>query len=213
MIQHVNTVLVGTAIPASYSTNDSLNIGEVALFDENKKVITSEALAADASSVYVGVCEDKETVYDIEGSPITKSVIRYSAPIQKNSNLIKTLSTYVAPSEDVIVITATSAIIEIGHRYVLRLIYRDIYESPNQAAQVYEIIASTTSASDLMAEFARLINKNKGTRVVATVSGAVLTLTAKEIPRNPYPYTRVELQSQSSLRCLTQYRFQRRIRR
>ena len=47
-----------------------------------------------------------------------------------------------------------------------------------------EVIAKTTAAADLMAAFAKKINKHKEARVVATVEGAVLTIEAKEIPYN-----------------------------
>lgn len=182
MLQKVNTVLVGAVAPAAYTNADALNVGEIALFDENKKVLADAAAAEKASEVYIGVCEGKETVYNEEGTSTVKSVIRYSMPIKKGSKPHAVKSAYVAPAEDKIVITATNVVPEVGHRYVLRLIYPDLYESPNQQPDVYEVIASTTNPNDLMAEFAKRINKRKGVRVVASVSEAVLTLTAKEIP-------------------------------
>ena len=72
MLQHVNTVLIADAVPASYSNVDTLADGEIALFDENKKLITSAADAASANAIYIGVCQGTEDVYDEEGNKNSK---------------------------------------------------------------------------------------------------------------------------------------------
>ena len=182
MINHVNTVLIAKTAPASYSTADALADGAIALFNENKQILTSAANAAAAKSIYIGVCEGKEDVYDQKGVKSTKSVIRFSMPIQKSSNPSLVITPFVAKAEDKIVITATNVTPEVGHRYVLRLVYNDIYEHPGQFTHTYEVIAKTTAPADLISAFANKINKHKEARVVAEAAAAVLTLTAKEIP-------------------------------
>lgn len=184
MLQHVNTVLIGTAAPAAYTTADALTAGQIAVFDENKKIITAAASAATACALHIGVCEGKEDVYDQAGTKTTKSVIRFSMPIMKGSNPHKVFSEYEAAAEDKIVITATNVTPEVGHRYVLRLVYNDIYEAPGQFTHTYEVIAKTATASDLISAFASKINKHKEARVTASASAAVLTLTAKVMPYN-----------------------------
>ena len=62
MLQKVNTVLIAKTAPASFTTADALADGAIALFDENRKILTSAANAAAAKSIYVGVCEGKEDV-------------------------------------------------------------------------------------------------------------------------------------------------------
>ena len=37
MLNHVNTVLIGSNCPASYTNVAALSVGDVALFNENKK--------------------------------------------------------------------------------------------------------------------------------------------------------------------------------
>ena len=182
MLQHVNTVLIAKTIAAGTDVN-ALKEGDVALFNELKQIVTAET-AAKAKELYIGVCEGKETVYNAEGEGTEVSVIRYSMPIQKGSNPHMVISEFEAKAEDSIVITATNVTPEIGHRYVLRLVYNDIYEAPGQFTHTYEVIAKTTAAADLMAAFAKKINKHKEARVVATVEDAVLTIEAKEIPYN-----------------------------
>lgn len=182
MLQHVNTVLIAKTIAEGTNAN-ALKKGDVALFNELKQIVTAET-AAKAKELYIGVCEGKETVYNAEGEGTEVSVIRYSMPIQKGSNPHMVISEFEAKAEDSIVITATNVAPEIGHRYVLRLVYNDIHEAPGQFTHTYEVIAKTTAAADLMAAFAKKINKHKEARVVATVEGAVLTIEAKEIPYN-----------------------------
>lgn len=188
MLQHVNTVLIGTEAPASYTTADALTEGQIALFDQNRAIVKDAVGAKAASSLYIGVCEGKEDVYNEAGTKSTKSVIRFSMPIMKGSKPHMVFSEYVAAAEDKIVITATNVTPEVGHRYVLRLVYNDIYEAPGQFTHTYEVIAKSTNATDLITAFKNKINKHKEARVVATsdaVSDAVvLTLNAKEMPYN-----------------------------
>lgn len=200
MLQHVNTVLIGTDAPASYTTVDALTNGQIALFDEERVLVKDAAAAEKAKALYIGVCEGKEDVYDVEGTKHTKSIVRYSMPIQKGSKPHMVFTEFEASREDKIVITFTNVNPEVGHRYVLRLVYGDIYEDPSQKTQSYEHIAKTTNAADLAAAFAKKINKNKASRVVATVADAVLTLEAKVIPYNEgitldYGYTQVAVEA------------------
>ena len=184
MLQKVNTVLIAKTAPASFSNVDSLADGAIALFDENKKLLTTAANAAAANAIYVGVCQGTEDVYNEKGTKTTKAVIKYSMPIQKGSCPSMVITPFVAKAEDKIVITATNVTPEIGHRYVLRLVYNDIHEAPGQFTHTYEVIAKTTNATDLITSFKNKINSHKQARVVATSAAAVLTLTAKEIPYN-----------------------------
>lgn len=198
MLQHVNTVLIAKTI--TVSTTGVLPDGAIALFDENKKILTSTGSAAAAKSIYVGVCEGKEDVYDQKGDKSTRPVIRFSMPIQKGSNPTLVITSFVDKVEDEIVITATKVTPEVGHRYVLRLVYNDIYEAPGQFTHTYEVIAKTTAPGDLVGAFAKKINKHKEARVTANANAAVLTLTAKEIPYNEgitldHGYTQVSVEA------------------
>lgn len=185
MLNHVNTVLIGTNVPTSYTTVDELTEGQIALFDQNRAIVKDINGAKAASSLYIGVCEGKEDVYDVKGGKSTKSIIRFSMPIMKGSKPNMVFSKYVAAVGDEIVITATNVTPEVGHRYVLRLVYTDIYEAPGQFTHTYEVIAKSTDATDLITAFKNKINKHKEARVVATsTTTAVLTLNAKEMPYN-----------------------------
>lgn len=178
MIQSVHTVLIGKKCPASYTTVDALAAGDVALFDQNKSLITTAAKAAEASSLYVGVAGEKVNVTMPDGSVAQKANIEFSNEIQKASKPSAVIGKHVEPTEEKITITLTDATIVAGHRYVLRIYYKDIYEAVWQFTHTYEVYAETATASDLASAIVKKINAHKNCRVQASASAAVITLTA-----------------------------------
>ena len=178
MLQSVHSVLIGKTCPASYTTADALAAGDVALFNENKALIKTAAEAATASSLYVGVAGSKINVTIPDGSVAQKANIDFSNEIKKNSKPSAVIGEYVAPVEEKIVITLTDATIVAGNRYVLRIVYKDMYEAAWQFTHTYEVYAESATAADLAAAIVKKINAHKNRRVQATVSSAVITLTA-----------------------------------
>lgn len=178
MIQSVHTVLIGKKCPTSYATVDALVAGDVALFDQNKSLITTAAKAAEASSLYVGVAGEKVNVTMPDGSVAQKANIEFSNEIQKASKPSAVIGEHVEPVEEKITITLTGATIVAGHRYVLRIYYKDIYEAVWQFTHTYEVYAETATASDLASAIVKKINAHKNRRVQASASAAVITLTA-----------------------------------
>ena len=178
MIQSVHTVLIGKKCPVSYTTVDALAAGDVALFDQNKSLITTAAKAAEASSLYVGVAGEKVNVTMPDGSVAQKANIEFSNEIQKASKPSAVIGEHVEPVEEKITITLTDATIVAGHRYVLRIYYKDIYEAVWQFTHTYEVYAETATASDLASAIVKKINAHKNRRVQASASAAVITLTA-----------------------------------
>lgn len=178
MLQSVHSVLIGKTCPVSYTTADALAAGDVALFNENKALIKTAAEAATASSLYVGVAGSKINVTMPDGSVAQKANIDFSNEIKKNSKPSAVIGEYVAPVEEKIVITLTDATIVAGNRYVLRIVYKDMYEAAWQFTHTYEVYAESATAADLAAAIVKKINAHKNRRVQATVSSAVITLTA-----------------------------------
>lgn len=178
MLQSVHSVLIGKTCPASYTTADALAAGDVALFNENKALIKTAAEAATASSLYVGVAGSKINVTMPDGSVAQKANIDFSNEIKKNSKPSAVIGEYVAPVEEKIVITLTDATIVAGNRYVLRIVYKDMYEAAWQFTHTYEVYAESATAADLAAAIVKKINAHKNRRVQATVSSTVITLTA-----------------------------------
>lgn len=175
MITSVHTVLIGKKCPASYTTVDALNAGEVALFDQNKAILKTAAEAAKASSLYVGVAGEKINVTMPDGK---KANIEFSNEIQKSSKPSAVIGQHVEPTQDKVVITLTNATIVAGHRYVLRVLYKDIEANNFQFTHTYEVYAESNEAQKLAEAFVKKIKAHKNRRIQAESTAAVLTLTA-----------------------------------
>ena len=178
MITSVHTVLIGKKCPAGYTTVDALNAGEVALFDQNKAILKTAAEAAKASSLYVGVAGEKINVTMPDGNVAQKVNIEFSNEIQKSSKPSAVIGQHVEPTQDKVVITLTNATIVAGHRYVLRVLYKDIEANNFQFTHTYEVYAESNVAQKLAEAFVKKINAHKNRRIQAENAAAVLTLTA-----------------------------------
>lgn len=178
MITSVHTVLIGKKCPASYTTVDDLNAGEVALFDQNKAILKTAAEAAKASSLYVGVAGEKINVTMPDGNVAQKANIEFSNEIQKSSKPSAVIAQNVKPTQDKVVVTLTNATIIAGHRYVLRVLYKDIEANNFQFTHTYEVYAESNEAQKLAEAFVKKINAHKNRRIQADNVAAVLTLTA-----------------------------------
>lgn len=178
MITSVHTVLIGKKCPASYTNVDALNAGEVALFDQNKAILKTAAEAAKASSLYVGVAGEKINVTMPDGNVAQKVNIEFSNEIQKSSKPSAVIGQHVEPTQDKVVITLTNATIVAGHRYVLRVLYKDIEANNFQFTHTYEVYAESNEAQKLAEAFVKKINAHKNRRIQAENDAAVLTLTA-----------------------------------
>ena len=178
MITSVHTVLIGKKCPASYTAVDALNAGEVALFDQNKAILKTAAEAAKASSLYVGVAGEKINVTMPGGNVAQKANIEFSNEIQKSSKPSAVIGQHVEPTQDKVVVTLTNATIVAGHRYVLRVLYKDIEANNFQFTHTYEVYAESNEAQKLVEAFVKKINAHKNRRIQAENAAAVLTLTA-----------------------------------
>lgn len=178
MITSVHTVLIGTKCPASYTTADDLNAGEVALFDQNRAILKTAAEAAKASSLYVGVAGPKINVTMPNGTVAQKANIEFSNEIQKSSKPSAVIDANVEPTQDKVVVTLTDATVVAGHRYVLRVLYKDIEANNFQFTHTYEVYAESNEAQKLAEAFVKKINAHKNRRIQAQNDAAVLTLTA-----------------------------------
>lgn len=178
MITSVHTVLIGTKCPTSYDTADALNAGEVALFDQNRTILKTAAEAAKASSLYVGVAGPKINVTMPDGTVAQKTNIEFSNEIQKSSKPSAVIDANIEPTQDKVVVTLTNATVVAGHRYVLRVLYKDIEANNFQFTHTYEVYAESDDAQKLAEAFMKKINAHKNRRIQAQNTAAVLTLTA-----------------------------------
>lgn len=189
MITRVGTVLIGKNCPTSYTAADALAAGDVAMFDQDRKIIKTAAEAVKASTLYIGVAQDKVTVTKPDGSTEQKANIEFSNAIQKDSNPSAVIGEYEAPVQEKVVITLTSATITAGNRYVLRIVYKDMYEDPGQFTHTYEVFAESNDATALAKAIVNKINKHANRRISASNSAAIITLTAMEKDDNEGVYS------------------------
>lgn len=180
MLQYVNSVLVGKVQGTTAKTLATAVAGDILMFDNTGAIISTEANAAAANEIKLGLVTDKVQNYTnpSTGASTSIKVIKYTNLIPKNSIRTYNKFAYKAASEDVIVINFGSFTPVIGNRYVLRIIYKDLYEHPGQFTHTYEVIANTAVLKDLVESFAKLINRDSRRRVVATENDSSITLTA-----------------------------------
>lgn len=176
MLQHVNSVLISNTINTTAGAINATSLAKGALVAVNDKGALINPTAAISGTTYVkfgvvrSIIDATNKIYDIKwGNPIQKQGVKSIAYTTKS----------VAPVQDKVVITLTDAEIVAGHRYVLRMVYKDIYEAPGQFTHTYEVFAANTTAADLASAIVAKINKHKNRRIDASVTGAVITLTAK----------------------------------
>lgn len=189
MITRVDSVIIGKKCPAKYNAVDDLNAGEVALFDENRALIKNQDGALKASTIYVGVCTGAMTVTMPNGTSSTKKVIEYSNAIQKASKPSYVMGEYEAPVAEKIEIDLNNVKPVVGHIYVLRIVYKDLYEAPGQFTHTYKTVATSEVANDLGSALLEKINKHANRRVTATFESHKLTLTAMSKDDNEGVYS------------------------
>lgn len=178
MITSVHTVLIGTTCPTNYTTANALNAGEVALFNQNRAILKTVDEAAKASSLYVGVAGPKINVTMPDGTVAQKANIEFSNEIQKSSKPSAVIGANAKPTQGEVVVTLTTATVVAGHRYVLRVLYKDIEANNFQFTHTYEVYAESNEAQKLAEAFVKKINAHKNRRIQAKNTKAVLTLTA-----------------------------------
>jgi hypothetical protein len=177
-------VVAGVSIVTTIGST-GLADGEVVVLDKNFKVLAEGATVADSDVIYVCQGTGDTTTYATEaakGTPVTARKILLSDPI--HGKFVKNWKgkAYSAPSQQSTAIDFTGVTVVKGTEYVLRIVYKDVHENPNQFTQTYRIIAAgTTLATDLIDKLDEKVNAHSGRRVNATNTDTVLTLTGKAI--------------------------------
>lgn len=166
MITRVDHMIIGSEVIAGEWT--SATKGQIVIANEQFKAFD----AATAKSLYIGVC----TGEDEDGNKI----IKWSDRIQKESNPRYSFQMYAPQKAATAKINLTNAEIVKGHRYVLRVLYKDIEAANLQFTHTYEVIATSELVDDLGNAFLKKINAHKNRRVNVTYAGSKLTLTAKD---------------------------------
>lgn len=180
MIQRVDTVLIGKKANVVAASNlKGFVEGDVVVFNENRMPIAA-ADAAKATTLYIGVIGKELEAVKKDGSVEKTRLVDFSSPIKKDSKPRMHVSEHKDPIQEKITIDLANATIVAGHRYVLRIVYKDIEGAPGQFTHTYEHYATSDQAADLLAALLKKINKHANRRVIADYSEgtSVMTLTA-----------------------------------
>lgn len=193
MITSVNTVLVAQRCTDDEDKEANWKVGDLAMFDENKKFIKDEEAAAKAGSIYLGVITDSVDVLEpnsIDGATHKMPVFKWSSEIQKSGHPRATITDFSECKEEKVEIQNNNDSDDdaiVGHRYVLRIVYKDINEAPGQFTHTYEVYAKSQKFEDVFNELANKINKHKNRRVNAKVEAHTSSkkkLTLKALPKD-----------------------------
>lgn len=173
MITRVDNVIIGNEVIADAWTAAAK--GQIVIADENFKQFDGSK----ADAMYIGVCTEIAEVMEKDGSIKNVPVIKWSDRIQKGSKPRYSVAAFAEPTAAKIEIDLTNADIVKGHRYVLRVLYKDIEAANLQFTHTYEHIATSEIADDLGNALLKKINAHANRRVNASYSGSKLTLVAK----------------------------------
>ena len=175
MFTKPSQVIIGKKV--NVADINSLAVGDITVVDENMKAATAPA---NASALYIGVCTGKEEITLPNGSTSNVSIMKWSDRIQKASKPSYATSNYEAPENAKIEIDLNATELVVGHRYVLRILYKDVNIANFQFTHTYEHVATSEIVDDLGNALLKKINQHANRRVNAVYAGGKLTLTAKD---------------------------------
>lgn len=155
MLKNPNTVFVGSKFNAA---GTSLAAGDVVLINANTGAVLAATDIATTDAIQLGFVKSTGAVNNIKKTGVIKK-----------SNIKKSVySAYATKVEASSVVTIANNSIVAGKRYVVRIVYKDIYEHPGQFTHSYEAFSTTASTNaTIVSAIAKSINAHKGARVNA----------------------------------------------
>lgn len=189
-INRTAAVTEGLAVMSSTSVGYALSgyiaEGEILVLDKNRKVLGAGKTISDTDTIFI--CQGLGTTFDIQneaGTSMTSLVrVRLSDPIHGAFVKVYNGESYVAKSEQATVLDWTGVTPVVGTEYIIRIVYKDIWEHPGQYTATYRYISTTATLGTFLDAFTAKINKHSGRRIVATTnSSTTLTLTGLPIPQ------------------------------
>ena len=175
MFTKPSQVIIGKKV--NIADINSLAVGDITVVDEAMKAASTPA---EASALYIGVCTGKQEITLPNGTVSEVSIMKWSDRIQKASKPSYATANFEAPVNAKIEINIADAELVVGHRYVLRILYKDMNIANFQFTHTYEHVATTESADELGNELLKKINKHANRRVNATFESGKLILVAKD---------------------------------
>jgi hypothetical protein len=197
MIQRTNKIFIGKDINRTSAVVDgmapmttssagylfSLVEGEIVILDKYKKVLGAGKTIADTDVIYI--CQGMGTTYDTSneaGSAMsTVHRVRMSDPIQGAKVKSYNGKSYSLASQQVTTITPITPVS--GTEYVLRIVYKDVWEHPGQFTATYRVKATDAVVATMTALVVAKVNAHSGRRIQASDGTTTFILTGKTIPQ------------------------------
>lgn len=183
MLQHVTNVLIGKKVATAtgkVAEAQDIEVGDIVMVNEIGEIIAD---ASTAKTIKFGVC--KGHIANPKDATKKVAIIDYANEIQKASKPHFTYAEFKEPTQQKITIDLSAETEAVpGHRYVIRIVYKDFEVANYQFTHTYEVYPETKEIADLIAEMVKQINSHKNRRVQAEASGNSIVLTALEVDDN-----------------------------
>ena len=172
----VNKVLIGADIARTANVDNGVLVaaiatliaeGEVVLLDSDGDILPATPTIADSTSLRIGV--GTSTTFT-EGL-LTYREVLVSDPISSRLGdiLLYSATGYEAPVQKMAVIDGGTFAPTADEEYVIRIVYKDMYEHPGMYSQTYRYIAQAGDVlADVIDAFATLITNDAKSRVTAS---------------------------------------------
>jgi hypothetical protein len=196
MLQRTNKIFIGKDINRTAAITDAIGSdhltlanhiaeGEIVVLDKFKRVLAAGSTIADTDVIYI--CQGTANTFDYQpesGSAVSSAVkIRISDPIEGAKVKSYAGKSYAAAAQQVSTFDCTGVTPVVGTEYILRVVYKDIWEHPGQFTHTYRYVSTTATLGTFLDNFVAKINAHKGRRVLAsTNSSTTLVLTGLAIP-------------------------------
>lgn len=200
MMEYVPEVLVSNKGLTSATDATAALANEVVV--KAIDAIGTSAIIADATGIsdttvglQIGLVSNVGKVVNPAGTLEDCANIQWANMIQKGSVKGAITNLHKDPTQDVVTIDFGSFAPEVGHRYIIRIQRTDIIEHPGTMTYSYEYIAKTTALADMIAAFAKMINRDSRVGVIVTTTAASLVITAQAKDYKDYEkYDRVAIE-------------------
>jgi hypothetical protein len=180
------TATIGDGGSEHFTLTSHIVDGEIVVLDKYKRVLAPGATISDSDVIYI--CQGTGSTYAWANEPGTTTSsasvrIRISDPIQGKNVKSYTGLGYSVATQQVSTFTTTFTPV-VGTEYILRIVYKDIWEHPGQFTATYRYVSTTATLGTFLDAFVAKINKHTGRRIVAsTNSTSTLVLTGLPIPQ------------------------------
>lgn len=197
MLQRTNKIFIGKDINRTaavtngigsehFSLSAHIADGEIVVLDKFKRVLAAGSTIADTDVIYI--CQGTANTYSYtpeSGAAVTSSKrLRISDPIEGKKVKTYNGESYTAKSEQVTTLDFTGVVPVVGTEYIIRVIYKDVWEHPGQFTATYRYISTTATLATFLDALVLKINKHSGRRIIATDTATALILTGLPIPQS-----------------------------